>query len=170
MAFKTGTIESVAKTGKSVKIEGQWYGAFAKSQLGSAGVGDTIAFTYVSVEKEGTTFHNIKGNVTLKEGGGGGAATPAPDVPSAPRTTAPAASYGRASISFPLAPLDGQRVIVRQNALAHATKLVVEASEWSDPSDSDLAQNADFIIEIARKFESYVAGDLDMEEAKKGLE
>jgi hypothetical protein len=168
MAFKTGTIESVAKTGKSVKIEGQWYGAFAKSQLSSAGVGDTIAFTYVSVEKEGTTFHNIKGNVTLKEGAGGGAATPAAGEPSAPRAAAPAASYGRSSISFPLAPLDGQRVIVRQNALGHATKLIVDAYP-KDP-DADVSVLADTIISIARKFESYVAGDLDMEEAKKGLE
>jgi hypothetical protein len=168
MAFKTGTIESVAKTGKSVKIEGQWYGAFAKSQLGSAGVGDTIAFTYVSVEKEGTTFHNIKGNVTLKEGGGGGSATPAPDAPSAPRAAAPASSYGRSSISFPLAPLDGQRVIVRQNALGHATKLIVDAYPQIEDADANVL--ADTIISIARKFESYVAGDLDMEEAKRGLE
>jgi hypothetical protein len=167
MAFKTGTIESVAKTGKSVKIEGQWYGAFAKSQLGSAGVGDTIAFTYVSVEKDGTTFHNIKGNVTLKGASEGGAATPATGEPSAPRAAAPASSYGRSSISFPLAPLDGQRVIVRQNALGHATKLWVDGkyTEHMDSNDSAAA-----IISLARVFESYVAGDLDMEEAKKGLE
>ncbi len=167
MAFKTGTIESVAKTGKSVKIEGQWYGAFAKSQLGSAGVGDTIAFTYVSVEKDGTTFHNIKGNVTLKEGGGSMTATPAAGEPSAPRSAAPAASYGRSSISFPLAPLDGQRVIVRQNALGHATKLWVDG-KYAEHVEA--AYSATAIIELARKFESYVAGDLDMEEAKKGLE
>jgi hypothetical protein len=167
MAFKTGTIESVAKTGKSIKIEGQWYGAFAKSQLGSAGIGDTVSFTYVSVEKDGTTFHNIKGNVTLKGASEGGTATPAAGEPSVTRSAAPAASYGRSSISFPLAPLDGQRVIVRQNALGHATKLWVDGkyAEHTDPTDSATA-----IIELARKFESYVAGDLDMEEAKKGLE
>jgi hypothetical protein len=168
MAFKTGTIESVAKTGKSIKIEGQWYGAFAKSQLGSAGIGDTVSFTYVSVEKDGTTFHNIKGNVTLKGASEGGTATPAAGEPSVTRSAAPAASYGRSSISFPLAPLDGQRVIVRQNALGHATKLIVEA--YPQDPDFDATVLADRIIEIARKFESYVAGDLDMEEAKKGLE
>ena len=167
MAFKTGTIESVAKTGKSVKIEGQWYGAFAKSQLGSAGVGDTIAFTYVSVEKDGTTFHNIKGNVTLKEGGGGGSATPDKGDTPAPRAAAPAASYGRSSISFPLAPLDGQRVIVRQNVLGHATKLVMEHGGVDELNFDQVART---IIDVARIFESYVAGDLDMEEAKKGLE
>lgn len=160
MATKTGTIESIARTGKSIKVDGAWYGAFAKTQLGSAGVGDNVTFTYTSVEKDGTTYNNIKGNVTVAAGG-------AAPSPAAPKSAAPA-SFGRSSLTFPVPPLDGQRVIVRQNALAHATKLLVDGYNCKEAiTDGDDSELCNRIIAAARTFEAYICGDLDIEEAMK---
>lgn len=154
-----GVVESVSRTGKQIKVNGEWYGAFAPASLNGAAAGSTVRFT--SVKSKDGQYNNIKGSVTVV---GGGAATPAAGEGSAPRSAAPAASYGRSSIAFPLPPLDGQRVIVRQNALGHATKLVVEAGYHSG---EDSNASADLIIELARKFEAYVAGDLDLELATR---
>lgn len=168
MTTKTGIVESVARTGKSIKVDGQWYGAFAKSQIGDAKLGDNVSFAFTSVVKDGNTYNNIKGNVSVSGGGGGSPTSEA----SAPRSAAPASFGGRSSITFPLAPLDGQRVIVRQNALSHATKVYMDGDyhNVSPSGRTDCELVADDIILLARKFEAYVAGDLDLEEAKKGLD
>ena len=154
MSYITGVVESVARTGKSIKVQGEWYGAFAASSLNGCKAGDNVSFAWAP-SKDGQ-YKNIKGSVNVS---GGGAATPAPAEPSAPRGASSGGSYGRSSITFPLPPLDGQRVIVRQNALGHATKLVVETGGHASKNKQDLAQE---IIDLARLFEAYVAGDLDV--------
>lgn len=158
MSFVNGVVESLARTGKSIKVGGEWYGAFSPASLGGCKVGDTVSFAWAP-SKDGQ-YKNIKGSVSVV---GGGAATPAAVEGSAPRSAPSGGSYGR-SIAFPLPPLDGQRVIVRQNALGHATKMVMDAGMYDS---NDLAGTAAKIIEAARHFEAYVAGDLDLELAKE---
>lgn len=157
MSFVNGVVESLARTGKSIKVGGEWYGAFSPASLGGCKVGDTVSFAW-SPSKDGQ-YKNIKGSVSVV---GGGAATPASLESSAPRSAPSGGSYGR-SIAFPLPPLDGQRVIVRQNALGHATKVVMEGCD-NVATDEILCNR---IIDLARQFEAYVAGDLDLELAKE---
>ena len=64
---------------------------------------------------------------------------------------------------FPIPALHGDRAIVRQNALARATDLYV-AARGGKPFELE-AESLDFVIKLARKFEAYTAGDLDMAEA-----
>ena len=158
MSFVNGVVESLARTGKSIKVGGEWYGAFSPASLGGCKVGDTVAFSWAP-SKDGQ-FKNIKGSVSFV---GGGAATPASLDAPAPRSAPSGGSYGR-SITFPLPPLDGQRVIVRQNALGHATKVVIDGGMYDA---NNLPGTAAQIIEAARHFEAYVAGDLDLELAKE---
>lgn len=162
MNFVNGVVESLARTGKSIKVGGEWYGAFSPASLGGCKVGDTVSFSW-SPSKDGQ-YKNIKGSVSVV---GGGAATPAAPDASAPRSAPSGASYGR-SIPFPLPPLDGQRVIVRQNVLGHATKVIVDHQLSVDGGPISDDALADRIINLARQFEAYVAGDLDLELAKEG--
>jgi len=161
MSFVNGVVESLARTGKSIKVGGEWYGAFSPASLGGCKVGDTVSFAWAP-SKDGQ-YKNIKGSVSVV---GGGVATPAAIEGSAPRSAPSGGSYGR-SIAFPLPPLDGQRVIVRQNALGHATKVVAEVLYKMDEEPMDDAAFASRIIDLARQFEAYVAGDLDLELAKE---
>ena len=161
MSFVNGVVESLARTGKSIKVGGEWYGAFSPASLGGCKVGDAVSFSWAP-SKDGQ-YKNIKGSVSFV---GGGAATPASLDAPAPRSAPSGGSYGR-SITFPLPPLDGQRVIVRQNALGHATKVVAEVLYKMDDEPMDDAAFASRIIDLARQFEAYVAGDLDLELAKE---
>ncbi len=69
---------------------------------------------------------------------------------------------------FPIPALHGDRSIIRQNALARASDLYV-ASHGGKSFAIDLITSSGFIIALARKFEAYTAGDLDMEEAEGEL-
>ena len=66
---------------------------------------------------------------------------------------------------FPIPALHGDRAIVRQNALARATDLYI-AARGGKPFELE-ASTLDLVIKLARKFEAYTAGDLDMAEAMK---
>ena len=72
-------------------------------------------------------------------------------------------SYGPPAKVFPIPALHGDRAIVRQNSLTNAVNLCKEY--FGD--DVDVEQRATEVIRIARMFEAYSCGDLDMEEAKK---
>ena len=65
---------------------------------------------------------------------------------------------------FPIPPLHGDRAIVRQNALARATDIYI-AARGGKPFELE-ADSLDFVIRLARKFEAYTAGDLDLAEAE----
>lgn len=68
---------------------------------------------------------------------------------------------------FPIPPLHGDRAIIRQNSLTNARETVLSLSDrnvaWGDE------EWATRIIAMARMFEAYSAGDLDMEQAVKEL-
>jgi len=66
---------------------------------------------------------------------------------------------------FPIPPLHGDRAIVRQNALARATDLYI-AARGGKSFELEMS-TLELVIALARKFESYTAGDIDMAEAMK---
>lgn len=161
MIKKSGVIETMSRDGKRFKLEGgeEWYSAFSASQVPKGtDRGMFVKFSYVETNKGGTIYCNIKGNVTVEEAsatvsGGSG--------PAAPRAAAAGAK------TFPVGPLHPDRSIIRQNSLGHATEV---ASLFGIEGALSIEDYADHIIEIARKFEAYSAGDLDMAVAMEALE
>lgn len=86
---------------------------------------------------------------------------------SAPAMLAPVKapySSGYKEKAFPIPALHGDRAIVRQNGLARATELYV-AARGGKPFELD-KDSITIIIQIARGFEAYSAGDLDLAEAQ----
>tara|TARA_R110000868_G_C10673614_1_gene746849 strand:- start:314 stop:820 length:507 start_codon:yes stop_codon:yes gene_type:complete len=74
-------------------------------------------------------------------------------------------SYTPATKVFPIPALHGDRAIVRQNSITNATKVIMDMFT----TDSDLVSEdlANEIIRIAKMFEAYSCGDLDMDAATK---
>lgn len=124
MAVITGVVQAV-KDGKRVQVNGDWYGSF--NPIGNVNVGDNVTFNW-EPDKTGK-YRNIKGTVNVVAGasnsvssGGGVVATGGRDL-----------------------------IIVRQNALAHATALVVA----SGVSDVWSAQSV--VLRLAEGFTKYSA-------------
>lgn len=156
MATVTGTVEAYSnKWDKdSILVNGKWYST--KFPLPTKpDKGDEVEF-----EDGGKNFIN-KFRITHSTGGGGSTA-------SAPATRA---------VGFPVGVDTKDRSIVRQNSLGHAVHLVstfieLEAlsSETWEEKEQMLESHANLCVSVARIFESYSAGDGDMEEATKALE
>lgn len=160
MATMNGVVEALARTGKGLKIGENWYSAFTAGMLNGAKVGDNVSFVYTEVVKEGTTYRNIKGAVSIKEGG---APEPAAGRPAA---ASGGSSFSKGGRSFPVGPLDPERSIIRQNSLTQANKLL-EGQLGEMPSYEEQAHT---VISVARIFESYSAGDMDAEEAAAAVD
>jgi hypothetical protein len=129
------------KTTHSFQVDGVWYKTGFKK--GKFSKGDTITFTYV----EGP-YGNDVDVASISTGGA-----------SAPAASAAKPAYtGGGKGVFPIPALDGQRSIVRQNALTNARELWVAQESTSGDSVKDQAFE---IIAIARIFEAYACGDLD---------
>lgn len=119
-----------------VEKEDSWFSVFSESQLGGASIGDGVGFTYVEKEKDGRVFLNIKGNVSVKNPG----IVPAPaaiPLVSKQKTGEPS--------------LSKDRLILRQNALTNANTTLKNDS----PSPEE-------VIKVARLYEAYTSGDLDL--------
>ena len=84
-------------------------------------------------------------------------------VPSTPVRTG--SGYSGSSRPFPIPPLHGDRSIVRQNALSRAVELYV-AAQGGKTFALDVELQTKLVIHIARKFEAYTTGDIDLEEAE----
>lgn len=162
MATKTGVIEVMGKDNKRFKIGEEWFSAFSISQMNDVKLHDSVTFTYTTTVKGENTYNNIKGNVTRNPPGTVGATEAS--SPSAASAAPPRASSSYSKGAFPVPALDGSRSIIRQNALTQAN---TAASNYYgltgfNSSDFPTAETyADHIIELARKFEAYSAGDLD---------
>ena len=160
MSMMTGTVESIStkdvntkfgtKPTFSMKVNGTWIKCGFKDP--GVQVGYEVDFDGIS----GTYGVETKSVNVLKKGGG----TPAPAKEAS--VSAPKAVYGGSKV-FPIPALHGDRAIVRQNALARATDLYI-AARGGKPFELE-GGNLDFVISLARKFEAYTAGDLDMAEA-----
>lgn len=132
------------KTTHSFQVDGVWYKTGFKK--GKFSKGDTITFTYV----EGP-YGNDVDVASISTGGGATASAPAASA------AKPAYTGGGKGV-FPIPALDGQRAIVRQNALTNARELYIASV---DPTAVDIKDTAYDIIAIARIFEAYACGDLD---------
>ncbi len=146
----------------SFQAGGEWFNANFKNP--KVAVGDTISFDY-----EDDSYGKAVDTTTIVKSSSAPVASVPPPVGTTVqhRTVASTGSKG----VFPIPPLDGQRAIVRQNALTNARELVVgmiaasKIDSWADRQKQfdNLSQE---VIRLARKFEAYSCGDLDMEEVK----
>jgi len=162
MTMMTGVVEQVSskevttkwgvKPTYSFKVNGAWVSHGFKAH--GVNVGDEVEF-----DGETTTYGVQTKAVRVTTRGTG--APPSASVPSS--TPSKSASYGGSRV-FPIPALHGDRSIVRQNALARATELYIGA-RGGKPFDLDVDDVSLIVISLARKFEAYTAGDLDMAEA-----
>ena len=159
MSAMNGTVEELGqkdvttkfgvKPTYSMKVNGTWIKcAFKKPPCN---VGDEVSFDGES----GTYGIEGKNILVTKRGTGGPAPSTSTPVPSNKGGYTPANSR-----VFPIPPLHGDRSIVRQNALARATELYI-AARGGKAFDVDKDATA-VVIGLARQFESYTAGDLDL--------
>lgn len=149
MAYKkiSGTVEAVnTRNGKSLKLDdGEWYGAFKAAQLKGAEVGDTVSFDMEANEKGGTTFYNIKGDVTVT------GKAPANEPVKGGSSSEGAVSKGRTY---------KDRSIERQAIL----KVTGELLKGRVTPDTDLQALAEDVIEFSKLLESYVTNGASDEE------
>lgn len=117
-------------------------------------VGDVINFSF----NEGKYGKDIEVATVRVLDPGSSAAAPTPPTPSG------RPAYGPPVKPFPIPALHGDRAIIRQNALTNARELVC-ALLGSEETVSDDVHYVERIIALARKFEAYSAGDMDMEMA-----
>ena len=155
LATKDVTTKFGVKPTYSIKVSGNWVKHGFKKP--ACNVGDTIEFD----GEEGKYGVEAKNIVVTAKGAPG--AVPVASVTSIKSTSTSGGSYS--AKVFPIPALHGDRSIVRQNALARATDLYIGA-RGGKAFDLDLV-TSDLIIKMARQFEAYTAGDLDLEAAKK---
>jgi hypothetical protein len=142
------------KTTYSFKLDNQWFRlGFSKPKFSK---GDQVSFESLTTDYgEEVDSKNVLVSAT---------ATATDYIP----TTS---SRGTASMSnkgvFPIPPLDGQRSIVRQNALTNARETYTLCKAAIVYNEEKVATD---IISLARRFEAYTAGDLDMNEAKQEIQ
>lgn len=142
-----------SKNTYSAKVGGQWFKFGFKDPKLS--VGDVVELDY-----NPGTYGNEVGTCTKTAA----APTPAPANDAAAAPARPAYTGGGKG-SFPIGPLDGQRSIVRQNALTNARELVAAAIfDGKKSVNLDIDVHAAIIINLAKRFEAYTTGDMDMEE------
>lgn len=159
MPNMTGVVEQVStkdvntkfgpKPTYSAKVNGTWVKFGFKNP--KVNVGDEISFN-----GESGTYGLEAKDVTVVSRG----ASPASSAPVPVPTRSSTASSSRV---FPIPPLHGDRSIVRQNALARAVELFTSARGGKAFDVDDVATA--IIIRLARGFEAYTAGDLDLAEA-----
>lgn len=157
MSNKDVTTKFGQKKVYSIKADdGQWYSCGFKKPTANAG--DEVEFQFTSTsygnQIDMATFVSLRGGLSS-----GATAAPAASAP----PVRPA--YGNKGV-FPIPALDGQRAIVRQNALTNARELICALPAIGSNTTDLLAAE---IIRIARKFEAYACGDLDREAAEESL-
>lgn len=119
-------------------------------------IGDEVDFQYT----ENTYGKNVDmASVRLLKKGTGGGAT----APTASASGGSKGSYTPAAKVFPIPPLHGDRAIVRQNSITNATKAVCDYGYEA----TSIEEYADMVIAVARRFEAYSCGDLDLAKAEE---
>lgn len=148
MAIVTGVVEKLSNNyGKfGMCVNGKWHNTNPEWLKVKPNEGDTVEFD------DGDRNYIKK----LRIISGGTGAAPAVAGSSAPR--AGGYSGGR---TFPVDATAPERTINRQNALTNAVQFLTK--------DSKKAVTPDEVIEVARMFEAYTTGDLDVQEAEAAL-
>jgi hypothetical protein len=127
MAIVTGQVEEV-KDNKRFKVDGQWYGSF--NAVSGVVIGDFVTINWAP-DKTGQ-YKNIKGISKVDAPAGGG--------------SAPAPSGGGSK----------DAMIIRQNALSHATALVVATGV------SDVWNAQSLVLKLAEGFTKYsLTGEIE---------
>jgi hypothetical protein len=157
---KNVTTKYGEKQSYSFKADGEWFNhGFKKPEFSK---GDVVGFEF-STGRYGKDV-DVKSVYVVGEGIATSGPSPTSSGPAA-KPVAVAPSYSK---PFPIPALHGDRAIIRQNALTNARELFV-ASHGGKPFALDISTNADLITAIARKFEAYSTGDLDMEAAMASM-
>ena len=147
----TGEIESMRKDRKGIKVNGEWYSAYASSQLSGVEWKDVVTFGVQRTEKNGQVYMNIKGDAK-KSGGGGGSSSGAPTPSASPAVVAAASAWPQ--------PVDARsRSIIRQNSVTNAVN-------FAKTFMVDVGATPEDVVRIARVFESYCTGEVDNTDAK----
>jgi hypothetical protein len=163
MSTKDVNTKFGSKKTYSFKAGGEWYKTGFKAP--SFGEGDCISFDY----KPGTYGNEVDLGTVTK----GGAPSPKTAGVGAGSSGSGASRHG----SFPIGPLDGQRSILRQNALTNARELVMSCCGGpSKDVDTWVKQQARMsllaseVVRLAKEFEAYTSGDMDMEMATAAVD
>ncbi len=176
MTTVTSTVEQLASQQRktkyglkdvySFKASGQWYQTgFKKHGLN---VGDVVTLDFTT-----DTYGNQVDMGSIKKAAGSTtAASTSTTPPSANTSGSKSFSPQSGKGVFPIPALDGQRSIVRQNALTNARELYCSGIiklEMGGDTGLPIAVAIEDIIKAAKKFEGYTAGDTDLQEVKDEL-
>ena len=143
-----GNVESKRRDGKGIKLQdGNWYSVFKASELEDVNRGDLVEFEYT----EKGNFKNISTDVKVLSAS-----------PSAGSTASAPASASKMYRPFPVPKDHGDRAIIRQNMLSHATSIVLNYGNLSD-DQLKLDYVVESVIQVARELEKYATGELDAE-------
>lgn len=162
MAIVTGTIERTNDNyGKfNMAVNGKWYSTKPEWLSVVPNQGDTVEFD------DGGRNYIKKLRVV-----GGGGSTPTATTPASSEQTTElpphymiAKGYMNKIQTFPIPADHPDRAITRQNALTNAVNYACSTMDKDSPS------TVSEVIEIARMFEAYTTGDLDVEEAKQAMQ
>ena len=146
MSEVTGVVEWAGKDkygNHSIRIGDNWYKSKFEIKCNK---GDEVSFD------SGATGKYVNKLKVVKAGGGDTSSTSA----------SPSTGGGKRLGSFPIAPLDGQRSIIRQSAVNRAVELVALDPKGLKNRD----EMVDEVIRIASKLEWFCAGDMDREAAE----
>lgn len=142
----SGVVQAKTGNGKSIKVNGDFYGAYRTTELDGINKGDNVSFEY-EFSKCGK-WRNIKGDITVS-------AAAAPSQTAAPaRSEAPARKNAPAEAGS----ISRDRTIVRQNATSNASRIVaalIAAGRFNVPGN----QIGGAVIRLAVQFEQYCMAD-----------
>lgn len=143
MSIVTGVVEAKSKTkfGYGILVTGKWHNSKYEIRCEK---GDTVEF-----DDGGKNYCNkLK---VISSGDVGGA------------TVTPIKSGGGSRGSFPIGALDGQRSIIRQNAVTNANTFLGNVGY---PTKAAREAQLELLLDTARAIEAYTTGDLDAAEAE----
>ena len=164
----TGVVEQVGskdvttrfgnKPTYSFKVNGEWY------KLGFKKAPAVVEGANVSFDYTPGKYGNEVDPMSVMP------STAAPTAPAAGVAGVPRSTGGGRNGVFPIPAEDGQRSIVRQNALTNAREFYCARSGGKGGTYLDKYEmDANAIIGLARIFESYTTGDRDLEEVMAEL-
>lgn len=144
-------IVSMRRDRKGFKLgDDTWYSSF--NAIKNVERGDVVSFEFVTKG----SFNNIKGDVSVGEGGG---TTSASD-----KGTSGGSSWVKsAPKKFPVAVDDSVRAINRQSAVAQATAAMKDRFTDAKLQKMPADEYTEHVIEMARFYEAYTTGDIDVE-------
>lgn len=142
VSVKERTTKYGEKMATSFKVGDKWYsGGFKTWEVDK---GDKVSLTF---KENAKGYLDVTGIAVLEKG--------------SPSLTKGQSGAPRANRAFPVDALDPSRSVIRQNSLRHAINFC------NNTDETGAGYNVDDVINVARQFEAYSAGDLDREEAEK---